>query len=94
MRIEDFKSAYPHLAQIIEEDKYVQDKQFVYHKTTKYVLRKEPADFNQPFWEHFEAHKDAKRDMAHYYNALRSKKQTKLLEVTPEPFKRDLKGVS
>lgn len=82
MRIEDFKQEYPHLAERIEQEKYPRDGQFVYHKTTKYVLRKEPADFDQPFWEMFEAHKDSKEDMAHYYNRLRREKklQTKLLQ--------------
>ncbi len=64
---------------------YVREGQFLYHKTGNYVLRKEPADWNQPFWEHFEAHRQVKTerpDMAHYYNRQRSEKktQTKLLE--------------
>ena len=81
MRIEDFKQNYPELAEKVEREKYLRDGQFVYHKTSKYVLRKEPMDFNQPFWEMFEAHKDAKRDMAHYYNRLRRERkfQTKLV---------------
>ena len=83
MRIEDFKCHYPDLAKRIEEEPYVQDGQFVYHKTGKfYVLRKEPMDFNQPFWENFEAkgRKRKLRDMAHFYNARRLKIQSRLLE--------------
>lgn len=86
MRLETFKKEYPHLAKRIEEEKYVRDGQFVYHKTKLYVLRKEPADFNQPFWELFEAHKKAPRDMAHYYNKKRSERkvQRKLLDGNKE----------
>jgi len=82
MRIEDFKLTYPHLAEKIDNEQYVRDGQFLYHKTSKYVLRKEPADWNQPFSENFERKGRELKDMATYYaNAKRSmKNQTKLFE--------------
>jgi len=85
MQIEDFNREYPQLAERILTEKYLRDGQFLYHKTGKYVLRKEPADWNQPFWEHFEAHRQVKRkkpDMAHFHNKVRStaKVQTRLIE--------------
>lgn len=84
MQLEDFKREYPEIADLLEKDNYLRHGSFLYHKTGKYVLRKEPADWNQPFWEHFEAHRQVKTkrpDMAHYYNRKRSKLQTKLLET-------------
>ncbi len=78
MRIEDFKIAYPSLLTRIDNEKYLRDGQFVYHKTGKYVLRKEPMDFNQPFWEMFEAKGRKLNDMAHFYNRRRDKKQSHL----------------
>jgi hypothetical protein len=81
MQIEDFKKEYPALAQRIDQEKYVRDGQFVYHKSgVRYVLRKEPSNPNQPFWENFEAHRERKTkhpDMAHFYNKQRSENKRK-----------------
>ena len=85
MQIADFKKEHPNLAERIETERFLRDGQFVYHKTGLYVLRKEPADFNQPFWEHFEAHRQVKTrkpDMAHFFNKQRNAKQKRLLEVS------------
>ena len=87
MQLEDFKREYPLLAERIEKEPYLRDGQFLYHLSKgRYVLRKEPADWNQPFWENFEAHRQVKTkrpDMAHFHNRLRQEKkvQTKLLEL-------------
>jgi hypothetical protein len=82
MRVEDFKKSYPHLAERIESEKYVRDGQFLYHKTTMYVLRKEPVDWGQPFWEHFQAHAKESglvgQSVAAYYNRQKSKSQRRL----------------
>ena len=90
MRIEDFKEAYPHLAEKIETHKYVRDGQFLYHKGTKYVLRKEPVSWNVPFWEQFERQGRKFKDMASHYNALKknAKFQKRLFE------EKEIKGCS
>jgi len=72
MRLEDFKRQYPHLAQRIENEDYVQEGQFVYHKTSQYVLRKEPFEDDEPFWQNFEAHRNRRKEVVDYYNRERS----------------------
>ena len=64
MRIEDFQKEYPDAWELLQtsKEKYVPYGRFLYHKTKLYVLRKEPADWNQPFWEHFEAHRQVKTE--------------------------------
>jgi len=83
MRIEDFIKQFPHLSERIKKERYVRDGQFLYHKTSLYVLRKEPADWNQPFAENFERKGREMVCMANYHAEKRRamKTQTRLLEV-------------
>jgi len=86
MHIDDFKKEYPEVWAKMETTKTIIDGQFVYRKTKLYVLRKEPADMNQPFAENYELH-DPKSPNRHFSDyGLRRKRelksQRKLLEVS------------
>ena len=67
----------------IDKEKYLRDGQFLYHKTSKYVLRKEPGSWSQPFAENFERKGREMLCMANYHAEKRKamKTQTKLLLV-------------
>jgi len=72
MRIEDFKAQFPELACRIEKEDYLRVTTkfhiIVYHRSGKYVLRKELFDEKQPFWENFEAHHKRKTPISDWGN--------------------------
>ena len=72
MRIEDFKKEYPEFAERIDKEKYVRVPTkfhtIIYHKSGKYVLRKEIFHEKEPFWQSFEAHHKRKTPISDWGN--------------------------